>query len=485
MKKTIILCIAVLVSVSMFAQTAILSQIKDTADCRKWVESQLENMTLKQKIGQLFIHTVEPSLMQRNKANIRKAIEEYGLGGLLFSKGKTEDQVRLTNLAQQWSEVPLLITFDGEWGLAMRLKDTPDFPKNRILGCIENDSLIYLYGREVARQLREIGVQVNFAPVADVDNNPANPVINVRSFGSGPKEVARKVIAYARGLEDGGVLAVCKHFPGHGDTETDSHQALPVLNFDRARLDSVELYPFRKAVEAGIGGMMVGHLQVSEIEDKPASVSPGIITSVLRNELRFSGLVFTDALEMKGIRRIIAGDHVEGIAVLNRYPLQPRAELLRELILRIAQLLGHRSGEVIPKRAVHHRSERHFAERPYRPGTLDGREKLRVAVDMPCMGVDIPAVQRLVDLLLQLLHLGRTFGEKHGSASAERFGVDAVRRDQRQNMLEHRLLPAIVGNRCSHGCISAFIGYICASHLQKNDNPQTRVYPRPCGLSRS
>lgn len=302
MKKTIILCIAVLVSVSMFAQTAILSQIKDTADCRKWVESQLENMTLKQKIGQLFIHTVEPSLMQRNKANIRKAIEEYGLGGLLFSKGKTEDQVRLTNLAQQWSEVPLLITFDGEWGLAMRLKDTPDFPKNRILGCIENDSLIYLYGREVARQLREIGVQVNFAPVADVDNNPANPVINVRSFGSGPKEVARKVIAYARGLEDGGVLAVCKHFPGHGDTETDSHQALPVLNFDRARLDSVELYPFRKAVEAGIGGMMVGHLQVSEIEDKPASVSPGIITSVLRNELRFSGLVFTDALEMKGIR---------------------------------------------------------------------------------------------------------------------------------------------------------------------------------------
>ena len=205
MKKTIILCIAVLVSVSMFAQTAILSQIKDTADCRKWVESQLENMTLKQKIGQLFIHTVEPSLMQRNKANIRKAIEEYGLGGLLFSKGKTEDQVRLTNLAQQWSEVPLLITFDGEWGLAMRLKDTPDFPKNRILGCIENDSLIYLYGREVARQLREIGVQVNFAPVADVDNNPANPVINVRSFGSGPKEVARKVIAYARGLEDGGL----------------------------------------------------------------------------------------------------------------------------------------------------------------------------------------------------------------------------------------------------------------------------------------
>ena len=284
MKKTIILCVTMLISVSIFAQTAILSQIKDTADCRKWVKSQLATMTLKQKIGQLFIHTVEPSLMQRNKTNIQKAIEEYGLGGLLFSKGRTEDQVKLTNLAQQWSKVPLLITFDGEWGLAMRLAGTPNFPKNRTLGCIEDDSLIYRYGREVARQLHEIGAQVNFAPVADIDNNPDNPVINIRSFGSNPKEVARKVIAYARGLEDGGILAVCKHFPGHGDTETDSHVSTPVLNFDRARLDSIELYPFREAIEAGIGGMMVGHLQVPEIEDKPASISPEVITSISRNE---------------------------------------------------------------------------------------------------------------------------------------------------------------------------------------------------------
>lgn len=329
MKKTIILCVTMLISVSMFAQTAILSQIKDTADCRKWVESQLATMTLKQKIGQLFIHTVEPSLMQRNKTNIQKAIEEYGLGGLLFSKGRTEDQVKLTNLAQQWSKVPLLITFDGEWGLAMRLAGTPDFPKNRILGCIEDDSLIYRYGREMARQLHEIGAQVNFAPVADIDNNPDNPVINIRSFGSSPKEVARKVIAYARGLEDGGILAVCKHFPGHGDTETDSHVSTPVLNFDRTRLDSIELYPFREAVEAGIGGMMVGHLQVPEIEDKPASISPEVITSILRNEFGFSGLVFTDALEMKGIRH---AEHVCAQALIagNDMVLAPRS-LKREM----------------------------------------------------------------------------------------------------------------------------------------------------------
>lgn len=281
----------------------ILNQVSDTVACNRWVEEQLAQMTLKQKIGQLFIHTVAPVTLQKNKDNIKKAVREYGIGGLLFSKGDLEKQVQLTNMAQEWANVPLLITFDGEWGLSMRLKGTPDFPRNRVLGYIRNDTLLYRYGREVARELREIGVHVNFAPVADIDNNPANPVINVRSFGSNPEQVARKVIAYSRGLEDGGVMAVCKHFPGHGDTDTDSHHTLPVLEFDRNRLDSVELYPFRKAVESGIGGVMVGHLFVSELGNKPASISSGVITDVLRKELHFSGLVFTDALEMKGISR--------------------------------------------------------------------------------------------------------------------------------------------------------------------------------------
>lgn len=258
-------------------------------------------MTLKQKIGQLFIHTVAPIASQKNKNNIETAIKEYGIGGLLFSRGNLHTQIQLTNYAQAQSSVPLFITFDGEWGLAMRLKDTPEFPRNRVLGCIRNDSLLYEYGREVARQCKAIGVQVNFAPVADVDNNPNNPVINVRSFGSDPKEVARKVVAYARGLEDGGVMAVCKHFPGHGDTDTDSHKALPELNFTRERLDSIELYPFRQAIESGVGGVMVGHLHVPELGEEPASISPSVITHTLKESLHFSGLVFTDALEMKGI----------------------------------------------------------------------------------------------------------------------------------------------------------------------------------------
>lgn len=279
----------------------VLNQITDTVACRKWVDEQLQSMTLKQKIGQLFIHTVAPVITQKNKENIATAIKEYGIGGLLFSGGDVQKQVQLTNLAQRQSKIPLLITFDGEWGLAMRLKGTPSFPKNRVLGCIEQDSLLYTYGREVARQLHEIGVHVNFAPVADVDNNPDNPIINVRSFGSDPENVSRKVIAYMQGLQDGGIVAVCKHFPGHGDTDVDSHKFLPYLGFSRERLDSVELYPFRKAVDAGINGVMVGHLEVPELGVEPASVSPDIVKKTLKGELGFRGLVFTDALEMKGI----------------------------------------------------------------------------------------------------------------------------------------------------------------------------------------
>ena len=299
----IILC-CLGISWQAFSQNVrILQQVEDTVACKKWVEEQLSQMSLKQKIGQLFIHTVAPVTAQWNKENIKKAVEDYEVGGLLFSGGSLEKQVELTEWAQELANVPLFIAFDGEWGLAMRLKNTPDFPRNRVLGCIDNDSLIYSYGKEVARELRQIGVQINFAPVADVDNNPRNPVINTRSFGSSPQTVAEKVVAYSRGLEDGGVLAVCKHFPGHGDTETDSHKAMPVLPFDRARLDSVELVPFKEAIASGVGGIMTGHLSVPLFGEKPASISSEITGRLLKKELNFSGLVFTDALEMKGISK--------------------------------------------------------------------------------------------------------------------------------------------------------------------------------------
>ena len=274
------------------------------ARCRQWVDSVLNKMSLKERIGQLFIYTIAPQQDKANRDLLRKVVDDYKVGGLLFSGGLMENQVALTNEAQKMADIPLMITFDGEWGLSMRLRGTPVFPRNMVLGCIQNDSLLYEYGREMARQCRELGVQVNFAPVADVNINPKNPVINTRSFGESPVNVADKVIAYARGLEDGGVLSVSKHFPGHGDTDVDSHHSLPKLSFSRARLDSVELYPFRKAIQAGLSGMMVGHLEVPVLEPKrgvPSSLSRKVVHDLLTQEMQFKGLVFTDALAMKGV----------------------------------------------------------------------------------------------------------------------------------------------------------------------------------------
>lgn len=278
--------------------------VQDDMQCRLWVDSVLDRLSLKERVGQLFIYTIAPHQDKSNRELLRKVIEDYKVGGLLFSGGLMQNQVVLTNEAQRMADIPLLITFDGEWGLSMRLRDTPAFPKNMVLGCIQNDSLLYEYGCEMARQCKELGVQVNFAPVADVNINPKNPVINTRSFGEDPVNVANKVIAYARGLEDGGVLSVAKHFPGHGDTDVDSHKALPVLTFTRERLDSVELYPFKKVIEEGLGGIMVGHLEVPAFEKEPglpSSLSRKVVYDLLMRELKFRGLVFTDALAMKGV----------------------------------------------------------------------------------------------------------------------------------------------------------------------------------------
>lgn len=282
----------------------LVSKALQDEDCRHWVDSVMNKLSFKEKVGQLFIYTIAPIDTKRNLELLHEAVETHKVGGLLFSGGKMQTQVELTNRAQKQAKVPVMITFDGEWGLAMRLRGTPVFPRNMVLGCIRDNQLIYEYGSEVARQCRQIGVQVNFAPVADVNINPKNPVINTRSFGEDPVQVADKVIAYAYGLEGGGVLSVCKHFPGHGDTDVDSHKSLPVLPFTRERLDSVELYPFKKAIRAGLGGMMVGHLQVPVIEPVgglPSSLSRNVVYDLLTDELAFKGLIFTDALAMKGV----------------------------------------------------------------------------------------------------------------------------------------------------------------------------------------
>ena len=282
----------------------LLYKLKQDQKCKQWVESQLQQMSLKEKVGQLFIYTIAPDRSRKNMALLKEVVRNYKVGGLLFSGGKADNQAIITNQAQRMADVPLMITFDGEWGLSMRLRGMPVFPKNMVLGCIQDDHLIYEYGQEIARQCRELGVQVNFAPVADVNINPKNPVINVRSFGENPRKVANKVVAYASGLESGKVLSVAKHFPGHGDTEVDSHKALPVLPFTRERLDSVELYPFEEFIRAGLSGIMVGHLQVpvfDPVGGLPSSLSHNIVYNLLTEELAFKGLIFTDALSMKGV----------------------------------------------------------------------------------------------------------------------------------------------------------------------------------------
>lgn len=306
-KRIVLLGMSVFLLAGAWAQEPVRAPFLSSADdrqCRQWVDSVMSRMNLHEKIGQLLVPKVMAVETKETKKQVKEWVKKYKVGGLLFGKGTPEEQAILTNLAQKTARVPLMMTFDGEWGLSMRLDDVPAYPRNAALGCITDNSLIEDYGREVARQLRELGVRVNFAPVADVNTNPLNPVINERSFGENPALVAGKVVAYGKGLESGGVLSVSKHFPGHGDTDSDSHKELPLVWGDRARLDSVELYPFKAAVQAGLGGMMVAHLQVPAVEPDsllPSSLSPKVVTSLLKDELGFRGLVFTDALDMKGV----------------------------------------------------------------------------------------------------------------------------------------------------------------------------------------
>ncbi|MCX4264615.1 MAG: serine hydrolase [Muribaculaceae bacterium] len=271
-------------------------------EATRWADSVYNTLTERQRVAQSVFPTINPQDGAASKALVRRMVETQGCGGLLFSKGTLEEYRDIIEYAQAVAKVPLLITFDGEWGLSMRIADTPRFPKNMALGAITDYRLIYEYGREMARECRLLGVNVNFAPDADVNSNPSNPVIGVRSFGEDPSRVGDAVVAYSLGLEDGGVQAVAKHFPGHGDTDTDSHKSLPAVNRSRAGLDSIEFVPFGKFIDAGCSGVMVGHLSVPALDASgtPSSMSRQIVTGSLREGFNFTGLVYTDALGMRG-----------------------------------------------------------------------------------------------------------------------------------------------------------------------------------------
>ena len=267
-----------------------------------WADSLMQDLSPEAKVAQLLMPIVNAGDGAWEK-KIEELVQQTGVGGLLFDKGQLEKQVLATNRAQSLAEVPLLISMDAEWGLAMRLEGTPSFPKNTMLGALRDTFVLYDYGLEMARQCRLIGAHINFAPVVDINTNPANPVINTRSFGSDPQRVAAYAAAYAKGLERGGVMAVMKHFPGHGDTSEDSHLELAGLQRSRAGLDSFELVPFKHLIRQGVSGVMTGHLSVPALETDvrlPASQSAAVIEGLLKKELGFDGLCITDALGMKG-----------------------------------------------------------------------------------------------------------------------------------------------------------------------------------------
>lgn len=282
--------------------STLLHNRQDRERQNQWVDSVYSSMTQRQRIAQLFIPVVNPAKPDDAKALLRRFVRQNHVGGLLFSKGNLSQYSTLINYAQSISKVPLLITLDGEWGLSMRISDTPRFPHNMGLGAISDERLLYEYGKEVARECSIMGIHANFAPVLDVNSNPANPVIGYRSFGENPERVAKLGVAYSRGLEDGGVISVGKHFPGHGDTSVDSHKALPTVTHDLSRLDTTDLVPFRKYIAAGLSGIMAAHLNVPAIDNSgtPTSLSAKATTALLRDKMGFNGLIFTDALSMKG-----------------------------------------------------------------------------------------------------------------------------------------------------------------------------------------
>ena len=269
-----------------------------------WADSIFDSLTQDQRIAQLFMVAAYSNKGIEHENKINALIKNYNIGGLIFMQGTPKKEIELTNRYQATAKTPLMIAIDGEWGLPMRLKNTFKFPKQMTLGAIQYDSLIYQMGKEMALHCKRIGIHVNFAPVIDVNNNRKNPIINYRSFGEERENVTKKGIAYMNGMQDNGVLACAKHFPGHGDTDKDSHKALPVITHDLKRLDSIEFYPFKKLIKQGLGSMMVAHLYIPALDstkNMATTLSKKVVTDLLKDSLKFKGLIFTDALNMKGV----------------------------------------------------------------------------------------------------------------------------------------------------------------------------------------
>lgn len=271
-----------------------------------WVDSVMSQLSLEQQIAQLMVIRVPIHMDELQLAEFEALLARTEVGGVCFFAGTAKEQLSMTRTFQAMSRIPLWVCIDAENGLGMRLSDCYSFPHQMLLGAVPQkyDHLIFEMGEEIGAQCRKLGVDVNFAPVVDLNSNPLNPVIGIRSFGENPYRVATKALQFMNGLQSKGVLAVAKHFPGHGDTETDSHLGLPVIHHSQLQIDSVDLYPFRSLIDAGVRGVMIAHLQIDALDPRPhrpATLSYPIVSDLLHKKLGFDGLVITDGLDMQGV----------------------------------------------------------------------------------------------------------------------------------------------------------------------------------------
>lgn len=282
------------------------SFIEGMNEPNQWVDSVFKKLSKRDRIAQMFMVRAHTDKGKAFEDSIARLIKKERIGGLVFFQGGPVRQATLTNRYQSISKVPLMLAMDAEWGLGMRLDSTISFPYQLTLGAIQDNNLIYEMGRQVAYDFKRLGMHINFAPVADINNNPKNPVIGFRSFGDNKYKVADKVTAYMKGMQDNRVIVSVKHFPGHGDTDVDSHYDLPQLPFTKARLDSLEIYPFKRLISEGASGFMVAHMNIPALDNTPnlpSTLSKPIVTDLLKKELGFKGLIFSDAMEMKGVAK--------------------------------------------------------------------------------------------------------------------------------------------------------------------------------------
>jgi beta-glucosidase-like glycosyl hydrolase/CubicO group peptidase (beta-lactamase class C family) len=284
-----------------------------------WIDSIINSLTLEQKIAQLIMYPVYSNKGENELVKIEKLIQNYEIGGVIYMQGGPVRQVNAHNRLMAKSKIPLLTSIDGEWGVRMRLDSVIRFPRQMLLGAVQDETLIYDMGVEISKQCSLTGVHVNFAPVVDLNVNPNNPVINSRSFGEEKVHVTKLAHAYMKGMQDNTVLACAKHFPGHGDTDVDSHLGLPVINHSKDRLMDVELYPFKALIDSGMGSVMVAHLYVPALDktkDRASTLSPKIVKKLLKEKLGFKGLAFTDALNMHGVSKYYETGEVDLLALL-------------------------------------------------------------------------------------------------------------------------------------------------------------------------